>query len=69
MKYCKNCSVNTRPRSDFDNNGICSSCNYYKHFTKNFSSDRYQVINQILKKNIRKIKSDLIASWGKWRKR
>ena len=66
MKYCKNClEVNTRPRSDFDNNGICSSCNYYKHFTKNFSSEeRYQVINQILKKNIKKNKMDLIASWG-----
>ncbi len=59
MKYCKSClEVDTRPRSDFDKNGICSSCNYYKHFTKNFNSEeRLKVINQILNKNIKKSES------------
>ena len=29
MKYCKKCVIsNQRPRTPFDENGICSACNY-----------------------------------------
>ena len=37
MKYCKNClENNARPGTNFDVNGICSTCNYNDHFKKNF---------------------------------
>ena len=38
VKWCKNCVIsNQRPRIIFDENGICSACNY--SFTKNKKID------------------------------
>ena len=31
VKYCKKCTIsNQRPRITFDENGVCSACNYRK---------------------------------------
>ena len=31
VKYCKECTIsNQRPRITFDENGVCSACNYSK---------------------------------------
>ncbi len=52
MKYCKNCLENdVRPSAKFDKNGICSTCNYFSHFNKNFDEEeRIKVISEIIKK-------------------
>ena len=32
VKYCKKCTIsNQRPRITFDENGVCSACNYRKY--------------------------------------
>ncbi len=69
MKYCKNCLENdVRPSAKFDKNGICSTCNYFSHFNKNFDEEeRIKVISEIIKKNKKRSFFDCIlgVSGGK----
>jgi len=51
MKYCFNClQPDTRPGEKFDSNGMCVGCrNYYSSSEVNFYN-RYEILNQIIKK-------------------
>jgi N-acetyl sugar amidotransferase len=58
IKYCKECVIpNTRPKINFDNNGVCSACNNAKNKKKiNWEKRKIQFI-KILKKH-KKINSN-----------
>ena len=41
VKFCKKCTIsNQRPRISFDENGICSACNYSEYKEKNIDWER-----------------------------
>ena len=48
MKYCKNClEPSTRPGTEFNSNGICSTCIYSEYFSKNYDEqDRIEILKQ-----------------------
>ena len=53
MKFCTNClEPDTRPGSKFSKDGLCLTCEYYYHFTKQYDNEeRIEIINKIIKKN------------------
>jgi N-acetyl sugar amidotransferase len=52
VKFCKECTVsNQRPRISFDENGVCSACNFAKHKKKVNWSIREQELLKLLDKH------------------
>ncbi len=52
IKYCKKCLMpSSRPRINFNNQGVCNACNYKKKFIKTKLAFKEQELKKILKKN------------------
>lgn len=50
MKYCKCClQPDTRPNSQFTDEGICPACNYFQHLKDVDWQERYDILNELLK--------------------
>ena len=51
MKWCKNClNTSTRPRIQFDENGICNACNWADEKKKLNWNLRKKILKDIVKK-------------------
>ncbi len=56
--WCKNCiNMSTRPRIEFDRNGICNACSWSKEKKTLDWGKRTEILNTALKKNKKKKKS------------
>ena len=66
IKYCKKCLMpSSRPRINFNNQGVCNACNYKKKFIKTKLAFKEQELKKILKKNKSKnSKYDCIVPWS-----
>ena len=48
MKYCKNClEVDTRPRTKFNKEGLCSACTYKKKQSNLSDKKRIELLKKI----------------------
>ena len=57
--WCKNCiNMSTRPRIEFDKNGICNACSWSEEKKILDWEKRIEILNTILKKNKREKKSN-----------
>ncbi|OUU22489.1 MAG: LPS biosynthesis protein [Candidatus Endolissoclinum sp. TMED37] len=49
MKYCKSClQPNTRPNSEFNNEGICPACKYHELLKNVDWQERYEILNNLI---------------------
>ena len=50
MKYCQCClQPDTRPNSQFTDEGICPACNYFQQLKDVDWQERYEILNDLLK--------------------
>jgi len=55
MKYCKKClQPDTRPNTKFTDGGVCPACNYSDLLGEVDWEDRFEILQDLLKNNIRK---------------
>lgn len=49
MKYCKNCiQPDTRPNSQFTNEGLCPACNYFVQLKEVDWGERYEILQDLV---------------------
>lgn len=55
MKYCRSClQPDTRPNIEFREDGICPACHYYQNSLNEDWDERYEILQELLKKNPKK---------------